>query len=48
MLMKSHLGRKRSRIEILADKQAKADEEERAARNEQRIAELEQQLGLQD
>ena len=45
MMLKSQLGRKRSRAEIEADKRRAAEKEEASARNEARIAELEAQLG---
>ena len=46
-MMKSHLGRKRSRAQIAADKAAELEAEEAARRNEIRLQQLEEQLAIQ-
>ena len=48
MLLKSQLGRKRSRAEILADKEQAAVEKEQIAENARRIEQLESLLIAQD
>jgi hypothetical protein len=47
MLLKSHLGRKRSRVQVQQDKQAKEDEEYELIESRKRVKELESDLHLQ-
>jgi hypothetical protein len=46
MLLKSHLGRKRSRVQLQQDKQAKEDEEYELIENRKKVKQLEIDLHL--